>query len=38
VAPAFAELEVTFVKDEKGRVVKAVHKQGGRTFDAPRME
>jgi CubicO group peptidase (beta-lactamase class C family) len=32
------EAEVTFVKDEKGRVVKAVHKQGGNTIDAPRLE
>jgi CubicO group peptidase (beta-lactamase class C family) len=30
--------QVTFVKDNSGRVVKAVHSQGGRTFDAPRIE
>ena len=27
-----------FVKDEKGRVTKAVHHQGGRTFDARKVE
>jgi CubicO group peptidase (beta-lactamase class C family) len=32
------EAEVTFVKDEKGRVTKAHHKQGGQTIDAPRIE
>ena len=30
--------QVTFVKDNSGKVVKAVHSQGGRTFDAPRVE
>jgi len=30
--------QVTFVKDEKGRVTKAVHHQGGETFEAPRIE
>jgi CubicO group peptidase (beta-lactamase class C family) len=29
---------VTFVKDEKGKVTKAVHEQGGSKFDAPRVE
>jgi CubicO group peptidase (beta-lactamase class C family) len=32
------EAEVTFVKDETGRVTKASHKQGGQTIDAPRIE
>lgn len=32
------EAEVTFVKDDKGRVVRAIHKQGGQTIDAPRLE
>ncbi len=30
--------EVTFVKDSAGKVVKAVHRQGGTTLDAPRVE
>lgn len=29
---------VTFVKDADGRVTKAVHSQGGTTFDAPRLK
>ena len=32
------EAEVTFVKDGNGKVVKAVHRQGGQTIDAPRFE
>jgi uncharacterized pyridoxamine 5'-phosphate oxidase family protein len=32
------EAEVTFVKDESGRVVKAQHRQGGVVLDAPRIE
>jgi hypothetical protein len=32
------EAEVTFVKDEKGKVVKAVHRQGGQTINAPRFD
>ena len=32
------EAEVTFVKDEKGRVTKAIHKQGGQSIHAPRIE
>jgi hypothetical protein len=32
------EAEVTFVKDEKGRVRKAIHRQGGQALDAPRLE
>jgi CubicO group peptidase (beta-lactamase class C family) len=31
------EAEVTFVKNDKGQVVKALHKQGGQTLDAPRL-
>ena len=31
------EAEVTFVRDEKGVVSKAIHKQGGQTIDAPRL-
>ena len=30
--------EVTFVRDPAGKVVRAVHSQGGTTFEAPRME
>jgi CubicO group peptidase (beta-lactamase class C family) len=30
--------QVTFVKDSTGKVTKAIHNQGGRKFDAPRME
>jgi hypothetical protein len=30
--------QVTFVKDENGRVAKAIHEHGGRKFEAPRME
>jgi len=30
--------QVTFVKDAAGKTTKAVHHQGGRTFDAPRIE
>ncbi|MBM3836919.1 MAG: DUF3471 domain-containing protein [Verrucomicrobia bacterium] len=33
-----AVAEVKFVKDGRGKVIKATHSQGGRTFDAPRME
>ena len=32
------EAEVTFVKDGNGKVVKAVHRQGGQTIDAARFE
>jgi CubicO group peptidase (beta-lactamase class C family) len=31
------EAQVTFVRDGSGRVVKAVHHQGGRTIEAPRL-
>ena len=31
------EAQVTFVKNERGEVTKAIHRQGGMTFDAPRM-
>ena len=30
--------EVKFVKDDDGRVIKAVHQQGGRTIEAPKFE
>ena len=30
--------QVTFVKDDSGKVIKAVHHQAGRTFAAPKME
>jgi hypothetical protein len=30
--------QVTFVKDKDGKVVKGVHRQGGQTIEAPRME
>jgi CubicO group peptidase (beta-lactamase class C family) len=30
--------EVTFVRDAAGKVTKAVHRQGGGTIDAPRLE
>jgi hypothetical protein len=32
------EAQVTFVKNDAGRVVKAVHHQGPSTIDAPRVE
>ena len=32
------EAEVSFVKNDKGEVTKAIHKQGGQTINAPRME
>jgi hypothetical protein len=32
------EAEVRFVRDEKGEVIKAVHRQWGQTIDAPRFE
>ena len=32
------EAEVTFLKDGNGKVVKAVHRQGGQTIDAARFE
>jgi CubicO group peptidase (beta-lactamase class C family) len=31
------EASVTFVKDKNGKVVKAVHHQGGQTINAPRL-
>jgi hypothetical protein len=30
--------QVTFVKDDSGKVIKAIHHQAGKTFDAPKME
>jgi CubicO group peptidase (beta-lactamase class C family) len=32
------EAEVRFVRDDAGRVVKALHRQGGQTITAPRFE
>jgi hypothetical protein len=32
------DAQVTFVKDDTGKVVKAIHHQNENTFDAPRME
>lgn len=32
------EAEVKFTRDEKGRVIQAVHRQGGQSFTAPRLE
>jgi len=32
------EAEVTFVKNEKGAVTKAIHRQGGQTINAPKLE
>jgi hypothetical protein len=32
------EAEVTFVRDGNGKVVKAVHRQGGQTIDAARFD
>jgi CubicO group peptidase (beta-lactamase class C family) len=31
------EAQVTFVKDEKGRVIKAIHRQGPGSIEAPRL-
>ncbi|MEK7675483.1 MAG: DUF3471 domain-containing protein [Verrucomicrobiota bacterium] len=30
--------QVTFVKDDKGKVIKGIHRQGGKTIEAPRIE
>jgi CubicO group peptidase (beta-lactamase class C family)/uncharacterized pyridoxamine 5'-phosphate oxidase family protein len=32
------DAQITFVKDENGKVVKALHHQGGQTINAPRMD
>jgi len=32
------EAEVAFVKNEKGEVTKAIHRQGGQTINAPKLE
>ena len=32
------DAQVTFVKDTDGKVAKAIHHQGGQTFDAPKVE
>ena len=31
------EAHVTFVKDKTGKIIKAIHHQGGQTIDAPRL-
>lgn len=33
-----ADAQVTFVKDDQGKVIKAVHHQNGQTINAPRLE
>jgi CubicO group peptidase (beta-lactamase class C family) len=33
-----ADAQVTFVKDDQGKVTKAVHHQNGQTINAPRLE
>ena len=38
IALTGAEAQITFVKDEKGKVIKGIHRQGGRTFEAPKIE
>ncbi len=30
--------QVTFVKDNNGKVIKGIHTQGGATFEAPKIE
>jgi CubicO group peptidase (beta-lactamase class C family) len=32
------DAQITFVKDDKGKVIKAIHHQGGHTLDAPKVE
>ncbi len=32
------DAQVSFVKDSSGKVIKAVHHQGGQTLEAPRIE
>ena len=32
------DAQVTFVKDDQGKVTKAIHHQGGHTINAPRLE
>jgi len=32
------EAEVSFMKDDKGAVTKAIHRQGGQTINAPKLE
>jgi CubicO group peptidase (beta-lactamase class C family) len=32
------DAQVSFVKDETGKVIKAIHHQGGNTLDAPKIE
>jgi hypothetical protein len=32
------DAQVSFVKDNSGKVTKAVHHQGGHIFDAPKID
>jgi D-alanyl-D-alanine-carboxypeptidase/D-alanyl-D-alanine-endopeptidase len=32
------DAQVEFVRNNAGKVTKAIHHQGGRTFDAPRID
>jgi len=32
------DAQITFVKDEKGKVTKGIHQQAGRTFDVPKIK
>ncbi len=32
------DAQITFVKDDKGKVIKAIHHQGGHTLEAPKLE
>jgi hypothetical protein len=32
------EARITFVKDENGKVIKGIHQQGARKFEAPKIK
>jgi hypothetical protein len=32
------DAQVTFVKDDKGKVYKVIHHQGGHSFEAPKID
>jgi len=32
------DAEITFVKDKEGKVIKAIHHQGGETINAPKLQ
>lgn len=32
------DAQITFVKNEQGEVVRAIHRQGGQTFEAPKLK